>query len=867
MSFPPKGDEFNVQHPQEVFQGELTNMKAQLGKQTGLALALLATLLATLFAMGVFSVAQADNHSATRSISPMEVTPGGEVTVVIALSGHEGEQAILSDTLPDGFSFVTGSIGGGGLPNLSGNRISVVLGAVGTVTEITYKAMAPPDPVDAAQFSGTFAVGGDERAIVGDSMVTVAEVVTPTEPVSAVALSSKTPGAAVQITISDVAAEAIAPNQDIRVDLSAFSVPSTIADSAIDITSEGYTGNPSNVVVSGSNVTMTVPNVKANGDDQTRSVEGSYSIRIKQSAGVTNAASGGSKTVKWVENFPNEAEAANKEASVDINRVVSLSKKSGTRGTMITATFKGFANGSATINLNGEKLAEVTIADNSGTLEIDTSSSDFKANQANTITAVDAAGNSQNVSGTFTVKPKAVVDPDESPVSKEITVKLSDWPTSVTITEVKIGASAMDGNGNSLVPDPAPSTGDNGKVEFKVTVPAGANRGTQTVKVTGSDETSATASLSVGVLSLDVQPSSVVPGQEITITGSGFKADDKISKVTVGGKDVVLDEAATASSAGNIVITINIPSPAGDDAGIGDGEKTVEVAATGSGRVAEGSIEIPKAEISLSPDTSRRGTEVSVSGSGFPAGDLVQVKYEGTVVAAKATDSSGHFTTDFEVPNSASIGSKHEVEAVSVGNFKGESAKADHSTPGAVIELSVARTACASGDSRSPSSGMNFPAFSTVATMEIGGVDVRPVPAPATSIDGDFESTILVPGLDLGNQNVKVEVKPVTITTFLEIVTVAVSRAPADVFASLGDRLSRVWYLDRATQAWSFYDPAEEFADFNTLDERLQRPGGPGYHLRRRRDHRVPGNHPVRRHQPDSPGLGRARSTKGRLSH
>ena len=58
-------------------------MKAQLGKQTGLALALLATLLATLLAMGVFSVAQADTHSATRSISPNPVGAGGTVTVTI----------------------------------------------------------------------------------------------------------------------------------------------------------------------------------------------------------------------------------------------------------------------------------------------------------------------------------------------------------------------------------------------------------------------------------------------------------------------------------------------------------------------------------------------------------------------------------------------------------------------------------------------------------------------------------------------------------------------------------------------------------------------------------------------------------------
>ena len=56
-------------------------MKAQLGRPTGLALALLATLLATFLAMGVFPVAQAQTDpSATRSISPTEVAPGGEVS-------------------------------------------------------------------------------------------------------------------------------------------------------------------------------------------------------------------------------------------------------------------------------------------------------------------------------------------------------------------------------------------------------------------------------------------------------------------------------------------------------------------------------------------------------------------------------------------------------------------------------------------------------------------------------------------------------------------------------------------------------------------------------------------------------------------
>ena len=364
-------------------------------------------------------------------------------------------------------------------------------------------------------------------------------------------------------------------------DLSGFSVPATIADSDISISSEGYRGNPSNVVVSGSTVTMTVPNVKASGADQRESVSGDYTIRIKQSAGVTNAASGGEKTVSWQENSPDGAE---KEATVNINRVIKLSATAGTRGTMTTATFKGFANGSATVNLNGEKLDEVTITDNTGTLEIDTTSSKFKANEENTITAQDAAGNSEDVSASFTISAKAVVDPEESPVSKDVTIKLSDWPASNMITKVTIGAS-------DVTPDSAKTTDSDGKVEFKVMVPADANRGTQTVKVTGSesaegadDAPSATASLSVGVLALTIQPAMVVPGQQITIEGSGFVAGDEISSVSIGNQTEKVDATdGVANPAGNIVITVRVPSDKGDaELGIGSGTKTVSVTADGS---------------------------------------------------------------------------------------------------------------------------------------------------------------------------------------------------------------------------------------------------------------------------------------------
>lgn len=661
--------------------------------------------------------------------------------------------------------------------------------------------------------------------------ITVTRAAPPLKPT--VALSSMEPGAAVQITISAEAAADIMPDQQIEVDLSAFSVPSTIADSGISISSERFRGTPDNVTVSGKKVTLTVPNVKANGDDQMDPVSGNYSIRIKQSAGVTNPAAGGVKTVKWVEAAPNSAEAANRKADVTINRVIKLSKAKGIRGTMTTATFKGFANGSATVDLNGSKLAEVTIADNVGTLEIDTTPAKFNAG-ANTITAQDAEGEPQAGDGAvFTINPKVVVDPEESPVSKEVTIKLSDWPKNRKIDSVTIGNRNVtpgkpDSTKDPAVPDTRPSTDNNGKAEFKVKVPKDANRGAQTVKVTGmavGDSTpSATASLSVGVLELTVQPAMVVPGQQITIEGSGFARGDKFEVAVVGGISVPISPVVNASSAGDIVIAIDVPSrPATNTKAsepIGDGKKTIEIGATGSGRVAEGSIEIPKATIALDPATSRRGTTVNVSGSGFPSGDLVQVKYDNDgvarVVAAGSADASGEVSIDFVVPSYARIGSKHNVEATSVGVYAAETAKATHETPGAMVSLSTDNI---SSGQNITITGMNFPAFATVDVMRIGGLSVRPVPEPHTSIDGDFESTVLVPQLELGNQTVSVQVGQTTITTFLNIGTVTVSSVPADVFAGLGDRLSRVWWLDAANQDWLFYDPAPEFAEFNDLTE------------------------------------------------
>ena len=841
-------------------------MKAQLGRPTGLALALLATLLATFLAMGVFPVAQANGHSATRSLSATTVAPGAEITVNIALSAY-GDGGSVAETLPPGFTFVSGSIesiGGVGLPDrgAGSNQVNVVLVGAG-ITNVVYKVTAPSSAGGPHEFTGNFErlVGdvGESVAIGGMSMVTVAAatnggVMAPSDDdcfgtAGVKNISSCEPGAAIRVEVGGTSTEAVGVNEDIIVDLSGFDVPATMEESrALVYNATGVAKNPGEVSISGTTATLTVPNFNPNptGTPVGLTANGTYSIVFKQSAGITNPDKAGAQTIKVTDNDDDT-----EDHEVTIQRVVKLSKTAGKRGTETVATLKGFADGTATVSLMAggatSELDQVEITDNVATLTIDTTSAKFKAGEdANEIIVTDSEGDGQNVAGKFTISPTATLDPATTSVSKKVKVKLSDWTESVVISEVKIG-------NKSLTPDTPdnPDTGadeyesnglpadandrdinDEGNLTLEVTVPADVNRGTQTVKVTGSmgtddDEVkqSASASLKIGVLSLTVQPAMVVPGQQITIQGSGFVSGDKFSNVDVGGISVPISPEAAASSAGEMVITINVPSrPAanGEDAmPIGDGTKTISVVATGgSNRVAEGSIEIPEAVITLDPTSSRRGTTVNVSGSGFPSGDLVQVKYENNdefvTVAADSADASGAVSISFVVPSYARIGSEHDVETTSVGVYAPVTAEATHETPGAVVTLSSQQI---SSGQQISISGMNFPAFAAVAVMEIGGVDVRPVPAPATSIDGDFESTVLVPQLELGNQTVSIRVSQTTITTFLELSTVTVSRAPADVFASLGDRLVRVWYLERSTQVWSFYDPDPDVAAFNSLTE------------------------------------------------
>ncbi len=132
--------------------------------------------------------------------------------------------------------------------------------------------------------------------------------------------------------------------------------------------------------------------------------------------------------------------------------------------------------------------------------------------------------------------------------------------------------------------------------------------------------------------------------------------------------------------------------------------------------------------------------------------------------------------------------------------------------------------------------GAGFKTFSTVSTLQIGDIDVRPAPVPSTDNEGGFTAKVLIPQANTGSQSVQAKVSNTvaattyTVTKIAPTATpspVAASQAPADALAALisnNDNLKRVWHFDPSQQSvapdfgWFLYDPRPVFAAANSVD-------------------------------------------------
>ncbi len=628
------------------------------------------------------------------------------------------------------------------------------------------------------------------------------------------------PGASEAFTVSFRAGAngAVDDYGSIDVELEGFDIPSSIDTRDVHIRIYG-SGNLKAASTSGAGL---ADSISVSGDVVTLDLNTDTSagtvgignnewveIVFRQRSGITAPALAGSYDVTVGDET--------NEGAVTVSAALSVDPSKGGSGTEVTVSGKAFANGTGTLSTNAEGdtdtatvLKDVTVANGAFSTTVDASDLDKASNGVSVIMIVDANGT--EATKNFTVTGTTTLGSDSVGKGELLKISIADWIEELP-DDVKIGGVSLDivdADGADYMVDL-----DDGADTFYVKVGGTIGLGTKTVVLFAGSSRLDSASVEITSLDLSVSPSSAVPGQEITVEGTGFTSGEKLTTLTVGGvaqtrlsnRNSVDDYDVL--SGGRIVISFKVPD------GVTDGSKNIQVT-DGDSRVGEVALTVPEPTITLNPDSSRRGTDVVVSGTGFPANSNITVDYGSGEpgIATGRTDSTGNFTTSFGIPSDATIGGDTTVTA-SVTDYDAE---ATHAVPDK--EITVTPEVARSGDTV-VIVGTGFPRYSDVR-VKIGDGEFRATTSRTDGV-GDFIVSIIIPGIDSGTHVLQVDAGGAIATWVMTVPDAAVitTRPSADVFEPLvtAGVLTVVWHFDNATKAWSFYDPRPEVAAAVDLTE------------------------------------------------
>ena len=539
--------------------------------------------------------------------------------------------------------------------------------------------------------------------------------------------------------------------EDIIVKLGKFGVPSSIDTRDVRISLTGGaadSGFPSDVEVDGTTVTLVGPVVDGDGENVGSDDHTGATISFRRGAGITLPIRHGDYDVE-VENADGDDDGV--ENQVNVRREVKVKPASGKRGTEITITAKGYSDNTHDIMIgSGDNSLTRTADAEDGvfTLTLDTA---IKNNDGNSVFQgphdVETTIEVGDASATFTVKASFSWSPESPTPGQDITVTLADIePDTGESVEITIGGEDVLEVGDA---------GDDKDTTWKGQVNGDTRLGNRKIAVSVGDTELPSQNITVGTNDLTVSPTTVVPRQTISIDGDGFTARGSVdlSEVTVDGEQVRTDSGETEAinNNGNVSFDIVVPET------VSSGPATVKVVGSGD-RIGTASITVATAEITVSPAESLRGSTITVSGTGFPANDLVLIKYNTATVDTASTSPTGTFEQDITIPATENInpGGKYTVEAISQVNADPVSDTEQHKVSDPTIVISPDTAAAGSNITIT---GSNFKGFLRVASIEIGGQDVTPVPAPSTDRWGAFTAAdIQVPQLNQTRHAVKVVV-------------------------------------------------------------------------------------------------------------
>ena len=283
-----------------------------------------------------------------------------------------------------------------------------------------------------------------------------------TPPVTASVMSSKTTAdTATRLTIVSPGKTLgkIGPGDDIVINLKDFGLPISIDTEDVTIDDGTNTANPSEVTISGDNVTLLLGKFTNEDPDDSNKVAGNshsanvidegddeITITIRERAGIkTPTKAGDEYKVKVDAKDSADTDGYDIEFVIAaIERSLSVKPESAARGTEITITGKGFTDGGSTVKAGDKTIGTPTIENGSFELKVNNNikvggdPAFGKGVDGTTITAEDGAGDDATTKHVIQAAwyrsrrslPTPAIDSDRS--------RLMDVDTSATIDNVKI---------------------------------------------------------------------------------------------------------------------------------------------------------------------------------------------------------------------------------------------------------------------------------------------------------------------------------------------------------------------------------------------------------------------------------------------
>lgn len=303
----------------------------------------------------------------------------------------------------------------------------------------------------------------------------------------------------------------------------------------------------------------------------------------------------------------------------------------------------------------GSQLSAIAIVDASGTFNATIAVPAGTAVGAFTLTAVDSTGGFQATAhANIAVHAAITAQPAAAHPGQTVVITGSGYSAGVT---VQVTATVPLVGGAPRVLSTAVKTGANGAFSVNLPIPRRAAAGNIVVTAQGP-HTSARAALRIQRLGTAValSPASAIPGSSITVTGSGYLANDRIDIAVTfrltNGTSKVVTATATTGAHGHFTAFVRVPRNAAG------GAYTVTARSEASGRAPTARLVVSTlaASVVVLPTTAVPGTRVTVRGFGFAAGETVTLSLHGQTVGTVTTGATGTFSTSITIPAASASG-------------------------------------------------------------------------------------------------------------------------------------------------------------------------------------------------------------------